>query len=111
MAVKNGQRIFIWVIVITFFASSLGFSGIVIWDQVRNKDETASSKTEDVQKQLEEQLKNQENKEGGLKGTKLEGYTPVASVEALQMVDLTPGTGAEVAKGRYSHGSLYWRIG
>lgn len=94
-AKSHGQRVFILVIVVVFFLTSLGFSGMVVWDQLRNKDESAE--TSDLQKQLEEQLKQQENQEGKLEGTKLEGYTPVEKVDALQSVDLTVGTGKEAA--------------
>lgn len=31
-----------------------------------------------------------------LRGTKLTGFEPVAKVDSLQVIDLTPGTGAEV---------------
>lgn len=34
-----------------------------------------------------------------LQGTKLTGFEPVAKVDSLQVIDLTPGTGAEVRPG------------
>lgn len=51
---------------------------------------------------------NQENKavndtqnqqQGGLAGTQLEGFTPIPTVTELQKIDLVEGTGAEVAPG------------
>lgn len=86
---ESGQRIFIWVIVIAFVVSSLGFTGLVIWDLTRNKD--ASS--QDAAKQ------DQQNQEGKLQGTKLENYQPVAKVDKLQVIDIKKGDGKVVPKG------------
>lgn len=100
MSVKNnGQRIFILVIVAVFFLSSLGVSGLVIWDQVRNKDKDSAAN--DVQKQLEEQIKQQqaEKKEGALEGTKLANFTPIEKVETLQIIDTKVGDGEVVPAG------------
>lgn len=76
--------------------SSLGLSALVIWDLTRNKSD--SSSTEDIQKQLQDQL-DQQKKEGKLQGTKLTGFTPVAKVEKLQIIDLQKGTGDEAKAG------------
>lgn len=94
----HGQRIFIWVIVVVFFVTSLAVTAFAVLDMMQNEDSTASNtQTEDIQKQLEEQLKNQ-NKEGKLEGTKLKDYKPVAKVDKLEIVDLKAGTGAEAKK-------------
>ncbi len=101
MGVKgNGQRIFILVIVAVFFLTSVAFTGLVILDQRKNKE--VASSTSDIQKQLQEQLKQQqENKpqENKLEGTKLQGFTPVATVTDLQVIDITEGTGEVVPAG------------
>lgn len=94
-AKENGQRIFIIVIVVAFLLSSLGFTGLVIWEMTRDKKDT---QTADIQKQLQEQL-NKQKKEGQLEGTKLENFTPVAKVDSLQKIDTQVGTGAEVKPG------------
>ena len=84
----NGQRIFIVVIVGVFFFTSVATTGFVIYDAARNKDDQNTTA-------------NQDNlpKEGALEGTKLAGFTPVASVAALEKIDLVPGNGAEVKTG------------
>lgn len=97
MGVKqNSQRVFILVIVVAFLLSSIGFTGLVIYEALFKKDTNTSSS--DAQKQLEEQLKNQ-SQEGKLQGTKLGGFTPVDPVTELKVVDLKEGTGAVVAQG------------
>lgn len=94
MGVKqNSQRVFILVIVAAFLLSSLGFTGLVVYEAFIKKD--SSSQSADIQKQLEEQLKNQ-NKEGKLEGTKLTDFTPVSEVKELQKTDVKVGTGKEV---------------
>lgn len=95
-AKTNGQRIFILVIVVVFFLTSLATTGFVLIDSLTNKD--SQNNSTDVQKQLEEQQKAQK-KEGALEGTKLANFTPVAKVDSLQKIDLVPGNGAEVKEG------------
>ncbi len=94
-AKEHSKRVFIIVIVVTFLLSSLGFTGLVIWEMTREKKDDP---TAELQKQLQEQL-NQQNKEGTLEGTKLEGFTPVPKVDSLQKIDTQVGTGAEVKPG------------
>lgn len=96
MSVKgHGQRVFILVIVVVFFLTSLGASGFLVWDQIRNKDKTDS--TSDIQKQIEQLSK--DNKEGKLEGTKLSNFTPVAKVEKLEIIDTKVGDGEVVQPG------------
>ena len=59
---ENSQRVFILVIVIAFLLSSLGFTGLVIWEMTRSKK---TDQNAEIQKQLQDQL-NQTNKEGKL---------------------------------------------
>jgi FKBP-type peptidyl-prolyl cis-trans isomerase len=83
MGVKeHGRRIAIFTIVGAFVLSSVGFSGLVVWDLTRNKDSSQQTSTEDIQKQLQEQLANQ-NKEGKLEST-----------------DIKIGEGAEASPGK-----------
>lgn len=97
----NGQRIFILLIVVVFFLTSVAFTIFVIYEQSKNND--AQSAQESIQKQLEEQTKQQEeankSQEPKLEGTKLANFTPVGTVESLQIVDLKEGTGDPVAAG------------
>lgn len=92
---ENSKRVFIIVIVVAFLLSSIGFTGLVIWEMAKGKKDDP---TAELQKQLQDQL-NQQNKEGTLEGTKLENFTPVAKVDSLQKIDTKVGTGAEVQPG------------
>lgn len=87
-AKAKGTRLFIIVIVVAFLLSSIGFSGLVVWELTRNND--ASS---DIQKQLEEQLAQQESEV-----KKLDNYEPVASVSELKKIDLKKGSGKAATK-------------
>lgn len=78
----------ILVIVGAFAVSSLGLSGLVIWDAVKGEDQPASQ--EDIQKQLEEQ----QNKNPSA-GKKLAGFKPVKSVDELKIENLKEGKGKE----------------
>ncbi len=85
----DATRITILVIIVMFFISSFGLSGMVIWDQFIKKDNTANN----ADSQTADQTK---PKEGALQGTKLENFTPVAKVDKLQIIDLKKGTGDTV---------------
>lgn len=80
-AKKHGQRIVILVIVGAFVVSSLGLSGLVIWELTRDKPDV-SSQTEDLQKQLQEQLANQNQG------------------EKVESTDIKVGDGAEATAGK-----------
>ena len=91
MSVKEKtRRIMILVIVGAFAVSSLGLSGLVIWDALKGKDETSSG---DIQQQLEEQ-----QNQNSLAGKKLEGFDPVSSVDKLEIEDLQKGDGKAASK-------------
>lgn len=93
MGVKgHGQRITIIVIVVVFLLTSVATTGLVIYDALSNKDQQDSA----VNQQNPQQ---QQPKEGALEGTKLAGFAPVEKVDKLEIIDLKPGTGAEVAQG------------
>lgn len=79
---------------ILFLVTSVGFSILVIWQvQKQHKDEQ-------LQQQASSQFKKTTTqKEGKLEGTKLQGFTPVATVDSLQVIDTVVGTGAEVKTG------------
>lgn len=85
----DATRIFILVIVVVFFVSSFALSAMVLWEQFFNKEDTNSNQT----------TAQQEKKEDGLQGTKLEDFTPVDKVDSLQSIDIKVGDGAEVKAG------------
>lgn len=85
---KPHQRAFALILALLFLLTSIGTGAAVIW-QIRqdNKDNSAAQQTE------------QPTQEGALKGTKLEGFEPVATVSELQKIDLQVGTGDEAKEG------------
>ncbi len=91
------HRVAAFVGAILFLLTSLGFSGLVVWqmhkDSQTNKTETLGASTN---KTLQSEAT---NKEGKLEGTKLADFTPVAKVEQLQKIDQVVGTGDEVKPG------------
>lgn len=90
---KTGQRVAALSLAIVFLITSLGFSGIVIWQIVNenkaNKKDTNASTVNT----------SSDNKEGTLEGTKLADFTPVAKVDSLQKIDTVVGTGDEAKAG------------
>lgn len=88
----NGQRIFILVIVGVFVVTTFATTGFVVYDAVKGDSNTATTESQQANEQ-------QPKKEGGLEGTKLAGFTPIAKVETLQVTDPKPGTGAEAQAG------------
>lgn len=82
-AKERSRQIFIFIIVGAFVLSSLGFTGLVIWELSKNKDQ-ANSSQEDIQKQLQEQLNAQNQSQGG----------------ELESTDITVGSGAEAVAGK-----------
>lgn len=83
---KKSQRVIALSAAVLFILTSVGFTGMVIW-QMQQENQAVN----DAQP-LEEQ-------QGGLKGTQLQGFTPVAEVPELVKTDLAVGTGAEVKEG------------
>lgn len=55
---EHARRVFILTIVGAFLLSSIGFTGLVIWQM--NQDDSPTDQTAEIQKQLEEQLKAQQ---------------------------------------------------
>ncbi|HEX8182393.1 MAG TPA: FKBP-type peptidyl-prolyl cis-trans isomerase [Candidatus Saccharimonadales bacterium] len=73
---------------ILFFVTSIALTVVVIAQIIQEnnqKKQTANTAVTDQKPQA-----------GKLQGTKLAGFTPVASVTEIQSTDLTPGTGAEI---------------
>ncbi|MDB5182037.1 MAG: putative peptidyl-prolyl cis-trans isomerase [Candidatus Saccharibacteria bacterium] len=70
---------------IVFFISTIALTVAVIVSAIQEKNQDDSKATA-----------TQQPAEGKLQGTKLSGFTPVASVSELQTTDLEPGSGKEV---------------
>ncbi|MCW1907787.1 MAG: FKBP-type peptidyl-prolyl cis-trans isomerase [Candidatus Saccharibacteria bacterium] len=98
---------------VLFLATSVGFSLMVIWQIKRDNDQ--NKQQQELQSALDQaQTENTNASEANeatestnqtseettkLEGTKLSGFTPVASVTQLQITDTVAGTGAEVKAG------------
>lgn len=84
---KPHERVFAIVAAVLFLATSVGFSGVVIWQMYQDNKTNKSSQTS---------TKKGDNM---LQGTKLSGFTPVTKIDALQKIDEKVGTGDEVKAG------------
>jgi FKBP-type peptidyl-prolyl cis-trans isomerase len=82
------QRIFAASGAIMFFITSVALSVVVIVTIIDDNKKAKEAQTA--------QTTAAKPKEGQLQGTKLAGFTPVATVPELQTSDLTVGTGKEV---------------
>ena len=93
---KPHERVFALVAALLFLGTTVAFSGVVIWQM--HQDSKQNPQTTDTQKAID-QLKNQQNQEGKLQGTKLNNFTPVDKVDSLQIIDIKEGTGDVVKAG------------
>lgn len=99
MATSTGHRIIAGVGAGLFLVTSLGFSGLVIWQIHKDNQTTKASKSaQEAANQLQQNQQSQP-KEGKLEGTTLAGFTPVDKVESLQKIDIKEGTGPAVEPG------------
>lgn len=93
-----GQRVAAITLALVFLLTSIGFSGIVVWqihqENKQNKIVSDLQKSQDTPEATAP-----EKKEGSLEGTKLNDYTPVAKIDSLQKIDTQVGTGDEVKAG------------
>jgi FKBP-type peptidyl-prolyl cis-trans isomerase len=87
---KIGERVAAITLAVLFLVTSLGFSGLVVWQMhtQNQKDKQAATKTEQTN-----------STEGKLEGTKLSNFTPVAKVATLEKIDTVVGTGDEAKAG------------
>lgn len=94
----SAQRIFILVMVIVFFISSFGLTGLVVWQQVTAKDDTSNIDQAAVNKAISDAKNKTTGKENAvLQGTQLSDFTPVGTVSKLQKTDIKEGTGKEAS--------------
>lgn len=88
---KLSHRAFALSLAVLFLVTSLGFSGLVIW-QLLHKPKTPGLDQAAIQKALQQ-------KEGKLEGTKLSNFTPVDHIDQLQSIDTKEGNGDTVKPG------------
>ncbi len=88
---KLHQRAFALTFALIFLGTVV-VSGIFVVFQIME-----DNKNSDAQKKATELLNTKQ--EGKLQGTKLQGFTPVAQVDQLQITDIKEGTGEEVKPG------------
>jgi len=93
---RKRERVFALVIALAFLVTTVGVSVALIF-QIMNegKDTPAAQKTETTNTEnTDAETKSQPTT---LKGNDMDGFTPTAAkIEKLEVIDLTPGTGAEV---------------
>ena len=84
---KKLTRISALVLAILFLVTSIGFTGVVIWQMAHQKEDTVNSNQADT------------NDKNTLTGKPLDDYTPVKSVDKLVITDLSQGNGKEAKVG------------
>lgn len=92
---KPHERAFALFFAVIFLIATVAFSGAVIWEMRSKKDQNA----EVTDTSIQEQANNNQSQENKLEGTKLVGFTPVASVTKLEVTDIKEGTGDVVKPG------------
>lgn len=88
---RTRDRVFALVVALTFLVSTVGVSAAIVWQVVQDGRDEPPAESAD--------FSNTEENSNGLKGTKMDNFTPVAKVDSLQVIDLEPGTGQEVKAG------------
>ena len=84
---KKLTRISALVLAILFLVTSIGFTGVVIWQMAHQKEDTVNSNQADT------------NDKNTLTGKPLAGYTPVKSADKLVITDISQGDGKEAQLG------------
>jgi len=94
--VKRKDRAVAWFFAIIFIVSSSALTIIVILTMIQDNNSKNAAKSAETATQQEANPVDPANK---LEGKPLAGFTPLASIPALQKIDTTPGTGKEVKAG------------
>lgn len=82
---QRRDRVIALVLAVIFFATSVGVSLFVVFELIwGNKDQETTDQTLQT---------------SHLQGTQLSGFTPVAKVDSLQIIDIQPGTGKDIVAG------------
>lgn len=96
MATSTGHRVFAFGLAILFLVTSVGFSGMVIWQMKQDSKTRNAASSEQTQDSNEP---TNVNKENALEGKPLNGFTPIAKIDTLEKIDQVVGTGDEVKAG------------
>lgn len=102
---KTSHRVFALVFAFLFFATSVATAAVVIWqvheqNKADKSSQDATKALQDAASQLQTSNGQQtQTEEGKLEGTKLADFTPVTTVDKLQIIDTQEGTGAVVGTG------------
>ncbi len=92
------HRVVAAVAAILLLITSLGFSGLVIWQMYKEKKDSKPTSAANTN-QSSNKTNQSTNKENKLEGTKLADYTPTEKVDSLQKIDTVVGTGDEAKPG------------
>lgn len=88
---RKRERIFALVMALSFLTTTVGVGALFIWQIVQDNKKNTSSTPPTAQTTTNNGTKKA--------GTKMENFTPVASVDELKITDLKPGNGDEVKAG------------
>jgi FKBP-type peptidyl-prolyl cis-trans isomerase len=101
MATSKKTRVFMGILALLFIFTSSALTIAVIVQSSQNSKQSKSQTDQNaaIQKALQQAKDQQKEKKVQLQGTKLNGFTPVSSINELQKIDTVPGTGAEVKAG------------
>lgn len=95
---KMSHRIAAIALALLFLVTSLGFSGLVIWEMHQENRRNKAAETA-LNKANSNDTSKKESTEGKLQGTKLADFTPGETVTDIQKTDLVEGTGDEIKEG------------
>lgn len=87
---KKAERVFTLAMAILFFVTTIGFTGIILWQVMQNNDQPDMNDIPTLQEL------SQGNSSAG---QPLPDFTPIANVTQLEAIDIEPGTGQEVKPG------------
>jgi len=82
-----------------FLLTSSAVTIAVIYQMIQDSHSKSSQINSLDQAKAQNSAKQENNMDSKLQGTQLAGFTPVTSIDKLQEIDTTPGTGAEVKAG------------
>lgn len=96
---KPHERVFAFVAALLFLATSVAVAVVVVWQSQQQKkaDQDALSGQTQTEPSTEQTIN--QPQEGALQGTKLKDFTPVSTVNELQIIDVQQGSGEAVKEG------------
>ena len=93
---KTHTRIFAFIGALLFLVTSCALTVAVIWQIHQDNQASKKPASTDTSSKLNT---NQSTQGSKLQGSKLADFTPVSTIDSLQSIDTTSGTGAEVKAG------------